>query len=75
MCLDSRLSERTAAFAALQQLVLAADETLALGTAEDLMWLLEQLLYKLLRRITAKTASEDDLRGALPCLFYIISCA
>jgi brefeldin A-resistance guanine nucleotide exchange factor 1 len=62
MCLDTRLSERAAAFEALQKVVLE-DDTLALDTAEDLVWLLEKLLYGMLRRITALTASEDDLRG------------
>ena len=63
MCLDSRPAERGAAFSALQKVVLAADDAPALGTAEEIVWLLEQLLYGTLGRITALTTSEDDLRG------------
>ena len=70
MCLDRRARERTAAFNALQKVVLAADDAPALGTAEELVWLLEQLLYGTLGRITALTASEDDLRGA-SSLFHL----
>ena len=57
MCLDARPAERAAAFDELQKLVLAA-EGAGLGTAEGLSWLLEELLYGLLRRIAAVTRAE-----------------
>ena len=61
MCLDARPAERAAAFGELQKLVLAA-EGAGLGTAAGLSWLLEELLYGLLRRIAAVTRAEDELR-------------